>query len=136
MPDGLGLDASGGHAEPPVESPELASWYNLGPRPGALGPAVVLGHVNGDGKAGVFANLRSVRMNDFVIIHREDGTEISFEVYRLAKVEKTDFSSADVYGNTPGPELRLITCGGELDRVHHRYLSNVIVFARQVQVPG
>src|SRR5688572_10636534 len=30
---------------PPVTKPEQASWYNLSPKPGAKGPAVILGHV-------------------------------------------------------------------------------------------
>jgi sortase (surface protein transpeptidase) len=132
MKDGLGLDSSGGHAEPPVEEPTLASWYNLGPRPGDVGPAVILGHVNGKGKEGIFAHLDRVREKDLILVRDENGNDLSFQVYRAAKIEKADFPQQDVYGNTDGPELRLITCGGALDTVHHRYLSNVIVWAKLV----
>lgn len=133
MVDGLGLDAQGGHAEPPVEEPKVASWYNLGPRPGEVGPAVVLGHVNGSGQQGIFANLHNVRDGDRVTITREDGSEIEFEVYRTLTIDKEEFPADEVYGNTDGPEIRLVTCGGNLDRVHHRYLSNIIVFGRLIQ---
>jgi len=133
MVDGLGLDARGGHLEPPVEQPMLASWYNLGPRPGAKGPAVILGHVNGGGEQGIFANLKSVVEGDRIEVQREDGTVAAFEVYRTSTIDKNEFPTADVYQNTSGAELRLITCGGTLDRAAHRYLSNVIVWAKLAQ---
>ena len=37
-----------------------------------------------------------------------------------------------VYGNTAGPELRLITCGGTVAESTGRFVDNVIVFAREV----
>ena len=128
--DGLGVDASGGFAEPPVEQPELASWYNPGPRPGERGPSVILGHVNGNGQPGVFANLASVVEGDAVEILREDGSVAVFQVYRIQMAEKTDFPVSEVFGSTEGSELRLITCGGDLDRERRSYRSNVIVYAR------
>ena len=132
MPEGLGLDSSGGHAEPPVEAPQLASWYNLGPRPGEVGPAVILGHVNGSGKPGVFANLHTVEVGDQIVVSREDGSDVAFSVYRIQTIEKTEFPTDEVYGNTEGPEIRLVTCGGDLDRVRHRYLSNIIAYGRLI----
>jgi sortase (surface protein transpeptidase) len=131
MLNGLGLDASGGHAEPPVDQPMLASWYNPGPRPGERGPAVILGHVNGGGQQGIFARLHQVQMGDRIFVTREDGSKIAFEAYRVEKeIDKTKFPANEVYGKVDGSEIRLITCGGELDRKAHRYLSNVIVWAR------
>jgi hypothetical protein len=34
-----------------------------------------------------------------------------------------------VYGNTPDPQLRLITCGGAFDSTTGHYLDNLIVYA-------
>lgn len=132
LPDGLGLDRFGGHEEPPVDKPELASWYNLGPRPGEIGPAVILGHVNGNGHPGIFANLSKVRIGDQITVSREDGSKSIFVVYDVMTIDKKQFPKNLVYDDTLNPELRLITCGGELDRSAHRYLSNVIVWARLV----
>ena len=42
---------------------------------------------------------------------------------------KDVFPTQQVYGNTPDAQLRLITCGGTLDRAAHNYLSNVVVYA-------
>jgi hypothetical protein len=55
---------------------------------------------------------------------------VAFAVYKAATVPKTAFPTAAVYSDTPGPELRLLTCGGDLDRTAHNYLSNVIVWAK------
>jgi hypothetical protein len=33
----------------------------------------------------------------------------------------------------PGPELRLITCGGTFDPASGSYLSNVVVYAAQTR---
>lgn len=137
MIDGLGLDEGGGHAEPPVERPMLASWYNPGPRPGERGPAVVLGHVNGGGQLGVFARLHQARIGTRFFVTREDGSKVTFEAYRVEQeVLKTEFPANEVYGRTEGAEIRLITCGGDLDRRAHRYLHNVIVWAKLVDAPA
>jgi hypothetical protein len=37
-----------------------------------------------------------------------------------------------VYGPTPDPELRLITCGGAFDYATGHYLSNIVVYATEV----
>ena len=47
----------------------------------------------------------------------------------MVTVAKDAFPTQAVYGPTPGPELRLITCGGEFDHSARRYLSNVVVSA-------
>ena len=42
---------------------------------------------------------------------------------------KSRFPTAAVYGPAPGPQLRLITCGGAFDPVTRSYLANVVVYA-------
>jgi hypothetical protein len=37
-----------------------------------------------------------------------------------------------VYGATPAPELRLITCGGTFNYSTGSYLSNTVVYATEV----
>jgi hypothetical protein len=38
-----------------------------------------------------------------------------------------------VYGMTPEPTLRLITCGGVFDSASRSYRDNVIVFASRLE---
>jgi hypothetical protein len=51
-------------------------------------------------------------------------------VYAADRYAKAAFPADKVYGNTKGSELRLITCGGELDQAAHSYRDNVVVSAR------
>ena len=41
----------------------------------------------------------------------------------------SSFLTELVAGDTPGPSLRLITCGGSFDRNRGSYRSNIVVFA-------
>ena len=125
----VGVDAEGKIEVPSVHTPEQAGWYQLGPTPGAIGPAVVVGHVNGDGREGVFADLDDVERGDRVAVARRDGRTAFFTVTSVVQADKDEFPTTAVYGNTRDAQLRLITCGGALDRSAHRYDDNVIVFA-------
>jgi sortase (surface protein transpeptidase) len=126
---GLGLNEDQTVRVPPVEEPMQASWFTGAPKPGEPGPAIVLGHVNGGGQAGIFHRLHELAAGDEVLIRRADGTTVRFVVSRVDRVPKDDFPTDQVYGNTQGPELRLITCGGVFDREEHSYVDNVIVYA-------
>jgi len=44
---------------PPVSQPLQAGWYKVRRRPGEVGKAVILGHVDGGGQLGVFNKLTS-----------------------------------------------------------------------------
>jgi hypothetical protein len=123
---GVGLDPAGALSVP-VDG-ATAGWYAQGPAPGASGPAVVTGHVDGGGAPAVFARLDEVRAGDLVLVDRADGSTVRFVVTRVGRHPKSAFPTADVYGPTPGPELRLITCGG--DFAAGSYLDNVVVWAR------
>ena len=127
--EALGLNADQTVAVPPVTQPQQASWYNLGPTPGAAGPAVILGHINGGGQPGIFSRLHELKPGDQVKVSRSDGTTALFTVTKLEQVKKDSFPTLAVYGDTTGAELRLITCGGSFDRTKHSYIDNIIVFA-------
>ncbi len=109
----LGLRENKSLEVPPDGPGAPASWYNQSPTPGDRGPAVMLGHVNAtDGGKGVFADLRALTAGDRIEVIREDGTTAVFEFQRGEQYQKDDFPTLTVYGNTPGSELRLITCDG------------------------
>lgn len=129
-----GLKPDGSLAVPPVSQPRQASWYDQSPSPGEKGPAVILGHVNGNGQRGVFADLNRVVGGQQVFVDRADGTRAVFKVSRVDTFKKDSFPTDLVYNNTPNAQLRLITCGGQYDRANRNYLSNVIVYADLVDV--
>lgn len=125
----LGLNKDGTVEVPPLTRPMQAGWYSFGPTPGEVGPAVILGHVDGYHRPGVFYRLHELAPGDIVSISRTDRSVIRFVVRRVAQISKTRFPTDSVYGDTPGPELRLITCGGRFDRAAHSYVDNIIVYA-------
>ncbi len=106
-----------------------AAWYAGGPAPGEQGPAVILGHLDSFTGPGVFWNLAKLHPGDPMTVVRQDGVAVGFHVSRVDSFPRDRFPVADVYGALPGPELRLITCGGTWDWGARRYGSNLVVFA-------
>jgi hypothetical protein len=60
---------------------------------------------------------------------RADGTTAAFVVTAVGSYPKEAFPTAAVYGPTPDAQLRLVTCGGDLDATAHSYADNVVVYA-------
>ncbi|OLF06601.1 class F sortase [Actinophytocola xanthii] len=132
----LGLNPDRTVEVPPVDRPMQAGWYEHSPTPGETGPSVVLGHVDGGGKDGIFARLHELKPGDEIRIGREDKQVARFVVKRTEQLPKTDFPADQVYGDTKEPELRLITCGGSFDEAANSYRDNVITFAVFTGVVG
>jgi hypothetical protein len=123
----LGLSAQGTVQVPPTTS--VAGWYVHSPRPGAVGPAIILGHIDSTRGPGVFFRLPELRPGDPIYVRRSDGSTVEFLVTAVQSYLKARFPTEAVYGPTPDAELRLITCGGAFDPASSHYLSNIVVFA-------
>ncbi|MFD9699714.1 class F sortase [Lentzea sp. NPDC059081] len=119
---------SAGVLEPPTRADE-AGWYAKGVAPGDTGPAVIAGHVDSKTGPGVFFRLPELKPGAEVLVERKDGSTLTFVVTSSYSTEKTAFPTAVVYAPTPLSELRLVTCGGDFDRVAGSYRDNVIVEA-------
>ena len=109
----LGLTASGALQVPPTTA--VAGWYTGSPRPGAVGSAVIAGHIDSHAGPGIFFRLSSLRPGDRVYVRRADGTLAVFRVTVVRQFPKDSFPTSAVYGAAPDAELRLITCGGTFD---------------------
>lgn len=127
----LGLQSNGSLQVPSTTA--VAGWYTESPRPGAVGSAVIAGHVDSYTGPGVFYWLRTMKTGDRVYVTRADGSVATFRVTSVQTYPKAAFPTSIVYGATPDAELRLITCGGTFDSTTGHYLSNVIVYATLVQ---
>ena len=108
-------------------------WYGRGASPGSAGPAVFASHVNYRGERGGFAALADIESGDQVLVPRADGVTAVFVVDRVDAFPKSEFPTALVYGPTPRPEIRLITCGGTFDPGVRSYEDNVVVFGHLVE---
>jgi LPXTG-site transpeptidase (sortase) family protein len=113
-------------------STSVAGWYTGSPRPGAIGSAIIVGHIDSVSGPGVFYRLSELRPGDQVYVRRSDGTMVKFRVTSVQTYLKDQFPTQTVYGPTPDAELRLITCGGAFDSATGHYLSNIVVYATEV----
>lgn len=123
----LGLTPSGALQVPPTAA--VAGWYTGSARPGAIGDAVIGGHIDSRRGPGVFYRLHLLRPGSRVFVRRADRTLAVFRVTAVRTYLKIKFPKQAVYGPVPDAELRLVTCGGTFDFATHHYLSNVIAYA-------
>lgn len=128
----ISLGEDGKLLAPRGEQADLAAWFDGSPTPGESGPAVIEGHVTWGGERSVFFELGGLHPGDRIEVDREDGTVATFEVYDAARYPKDEFPTVAVYGKTDGPELRLITCSGDLD-VDGHHLDNTVISARLIE---
>jgi sortase (surface protein transpeptidase) len=126
----LGLTTDGALQVPSTTS--VAGWYTGSPRPGAVGSAIIVGHIDSLSGPGVFFRLSELRRGNDVYVERADGTTAEFRVTSVQSYLKDQFPTQTVYGPTPDAELRLITCGGAFDPATGHYLSNIVVYATEV----
>ncbi|MGW8358172.1 class F sortase [Streptomyces wedmorensis] len=126
----LGLNADGSVQVPSVEQAERIGWYEKGVTPGETGPAVLIGHFDTARGPAVLKDVARVRVGDEITVDRADGKAAVFRVRELEQVDKDAFPTAKVYGDTKRPELRIVTCGGELVDGHRP--DNIILYAELV----
>jgi hypothetical protein len=110
----------------------VTGWFTGGPAPGETGPAVIAGHIDSRRGPAVFYRLRELRPGQEITVGRTDGSSVRFAVDGVAQYPKQAFPTAAVFGPSPDPLLRLITCGGAFDRSQRSYRDNVVVSARLV----
>jgi hypothetical protein len=108
---------------------ETAGWYADGVVPGEVGPAVIAGHIDSTRGPAVFYRLRQLLPGAAISVTEQGGKVLSFVVDEVRAYPKDKFPTNTVYGPTPTPELRLISCTGEFDRSSGRYLDNLVVSA-------
>lgn len=113
---------SKGEMEVPNNIVDVA-WFELGPRPGEIGSAVIAGHLNGEnGENGVFANLDKLKKGDLVFV-----ASLSFVV---SNIQTYDSGYADsVFSNNDGRRLNLITCNGIWNKSKKDYNKRLVVTA-------
>ncbi|MFE9569990.1 class F sortase [Streptomyces sp. NPDC006692] len=123
----LGLADDGTVEVPSVADADRIGWYDKGVTPGQTGPAVLIGHFDTVKGPAVLKDVAKVKVGDTISVDRADGKTAEFKVRALEQVDKKTFPTQKVYGNTDRPELRVITCGGELTGGHRP--DNIILYA-------
>ena len=126
----LGLNADG-TAQVPTRYAE-PGWFKLGPAPGQVGSAVILGHVDDKKGPAVFYKLPTLKAGDKVDVSLADGAVAHFAVKTVEKFLKAQFPAQKVYGSHGDSALQLVTCGGKFDTATGHYESNVVAFTTLV----
>jgi sortase (surface protein transpeptidase) len=122
----LGLNADGSVQVPTTS--QQAGWFDLGPTPGQVGSAVILGHVDSYQGPGVFFLLRTLAAGDLVDVDLTDGVTAQFVVNSVGEYSKQQFPAQRVYASHGSSALQLVTCGGTFDHQTGSYLSNIVVY--------
>ncbi len=126
----LGLNPNG-TVQVPVKD-QAPGWFRLGPTPGQMGSAVILGHVDDYKGPAAFYQLRALHQGDTVDVGLADGRVAHFAVRTVASYLKTQFPAQQVYGTHGYPALQLVTCGGQFNPATGHYLSNLVAYTSLV----
>ncbi|MGJ0117910.1 class F sortase [Williamsia sp. MIQD14] len=119
-----------------VVPPDLVrvGWWSDGPRLGAPGMAVLLGHSQVGGGYAVFNRLSALRDGDSVTVENASGTRrvdlaVSRVVPGIAKNDQTALQTV-LADNARTADLAMITCSGNFDSAVSESSENTAVFAR------
>lgn len=127
----LGVGANGAMDAPKV--PENAGWFDLGPRPGNEGSAVVVGHYGAwrSGAQSVFNDLNTLQAGDLIFIIDDLGDEITF-VVRSSQVFDPQANASAVFTSDDGnAHLNIITCEGIWNDALQSYSGRLVIFAER-----
>jgi len=124
----VGLKSDGSMDVP--KDPMDTGWYELGPRPGEIGSAVLDGHVDWwYGAPAVFPNLHEVQPGYIIIVEDDSGKTIPFIVRDVKTYGAADNATNIFVSNDGQAHLNLITCTGAWDYGTNQYANRLVVFA-------
>lgn len=127
----VGLDKEG-RMDIPKDVNNVA-WYNLGPKPGERGNAVINGHRDSPTAPAIFYNLGLLEAGDEIIVTDEKSSVHKFVVTGKVIYRDDEFPLEQVFGATDEPMLNLITCRGKFDRKEENYSQRLVVYTRLVE---
>lgn len=115
-----------------VGAPEGAydtSWFDLGPKPGEKGNALISGHsgIWKDGSHSIFDNLHILKAGDTIYVSDTSGKKRSFIVKELRVYDKDDFVS-ELFSESDNVNLNIITCHGDWIASQKTYSERLVVF--------
>lgn len=106
-----------------------AGWFDLGPRPGEIGSAVIAGHYGWKNNIpAAFDDLSKLTVGDEIYTEDASSTPTTFIVREIG-IYKSNADAANVFGSTDGlAHLNLITCEGIWNANNKSYSNRLIVF--------
>lgn len=126
----VGVTSDGAMGIP--SGPSTTAWFDLGPRPGEIGTAVIDGHFGWkDNIPAVFDDLHTLQKGDILQVQDDKGVIITFVVREVRTYGKNQVKDAfGALGPSDGKaHLNLITCEGIWSKSQKSYADRLIVFA-------
>jgi len=122
--------AADGQLDVPADAASV-SWYRFGSGPTEPGSTVLAGHVDFDGRKGVFWRLDEVAVGQRIEVSSATGVD-TFVVTATRRYAKTALPVDELFEREGPSQLVLITCGGSFDEAASSYRDNVVVIATPV----
>jgi len=112
-----------------TESPDEVAWYQLGPKPGEIGSAVIAGHYGWkDGHGSIFNNLHMLVKGDEVSTYDTTGAKKTFVVQAI-QIYNPDADATKVFISTDKKaHLNLVTCEGTWVNAQDSYSNRLVIF--------
>jgi LPXTG-site transpeptidase (sortase) family protein len=127
----VGVTSAGAMDVP--KGPSDAAWFELGPRPGEAGSAVIAGHEGWkNGIPAVFDDLYKLAKGDKIYVEDEKGETLAFAVRSSRPYGENDDASGVFVSSDGISHLNLITCEGIWNGQKKSYSDRLVVFADKV----
>lgn len=115
---------------------EDVAWYDLGPKPGALGHSVIFGHLDSYCCPAVFYHLDALAPGDRFQVQYRSGQTVTFQVVWNHTYLDNALPTGIMYGHARQRTLALATCTGIFHRDGTGYDHRIVVYARLVLPNG
>lgn len=99
--------------------------------PGAVGNAVMDGHVDNYEGPAVFFRLRKLKKGDNITVKNDKGCTITFFVESVDYFKTSEAPLSKIFGPINEPRLNLITCAGKYSRKKREHEGRLVVFAKR-----
>jgi len=113
------------------KGPSTTAWFNLGPKPGEMGSAIITGHFGPwrNGAHSVFDNLSKIKIGDKVYVRDNNGQTRSFSVIDI-KTYSGDAVVPEIFNKSDAVYLNIITCSGDWLANQKTYTQRLVVFTK------
>ncbi len=132
--ENVNIQSNGDLGTPQQNQWEGVGWYSNGPRPGQAGSAVIDGHLDRPGGyPAVFWYLRNVQVGDIIMVVDTNGKTLRFRVTRTAAYPPLAAPLQEIFGDSGGTYLNLITCAGTWIPSQHQTTLRLVVYTTLIQ---
>jgi LPXTG-site transpeptidase (sortase) family protein len=113
-------------------STERVGYLSSGVLPGAIGNAIMDGHVDNYKGPAVFFQLKQLKKGDAVIVKNDTGCKIQFVVDSVEIYKTSNAPLSKIFGSAEESRLNLITCTGRYSRKRKEHEARLVVYTKRL----